>query len=66
MRIMKINLLNRCFFIMYIRNILSALQSRRDEMFIAAWTPSALSPVGTICFEVRQQYICRSYGTQER
>ena len=37
-----------------IRNVLNALQSRRDDMFIAADTPSALSPVGTICVDTAQ------------
>ena len=37
---------------MHIRNILSALQSRPDDMFIAARTAfSPLSPVRTICWK---------------
>ena len=39
---------------MPILNILNALQSRRDAMFIAARTTSFFSPVGTIYFEAHQ------------
>ena len=39
---------------MSIRNVFSALQSRRDAMFIAARTTSFFSPVGTIYFEAHQ------------